>query len=62
FATGVDKALEIVRELRRSMSSISVPSFALDLPDGGGKIVLSPDLRRANRRYQNYEGESFSYF
>jgi lysine 2,3-aminomutase len=62
FATGVDKALDIVSELRNRMSSLCVPSFAIDLPSGGGKIVLSPDLRKSAGKYRNYEGGVFDYF
>jgi len=62
FVTGVDKALELVAGLRRRLSSICVPSFALDLPSGGGKIVLSPELRRASGEYCDYEGRTFRYF
>lgn len=62
FVTGVDKALELVGGLRRRLSSICVPSFALDLPSGGGKIVLSPELRRASGEYCDYEGRAFRYF
>jgi lysine 2,3-aminomutase len=41
FATGVEKGLDLIKELR-SHSSLLLPKFAIDLPDGGGKINLEP--------------------
>ncbi len=43
FATGVEKGLEILREFRPRLSSLAVPTFAIDLPEGGGKVALQPD-------------------
>lgn len=46
FATGIEKGLEILREFRHRLSSLAVPTFAIDLPEGGGKVALQPDYRR----------------
>jgi lysine 2,3-aminomutase len=46
FATGIEKGLEILREFRPRLSSLAVPAFAIDLPEGGGKVALQPDYRR----------------
>ncbi len=43
FATGVKKGLEIMASFRDSLSSIARPDFAIDLPCGGGKVVLTPE-------------------
>ncbi len=43
FATGVQKGLEIMNTFRDTLSSIARPDFAIDLPNGGGKVVLTPD-------------------
>ena len=45
FATGMEKGLEILREFRPRLSSLAVPTFAIDLPEGGGKVALQPDYR-----------------
>jgi len=45
FATGIKKGLEILREFRPRLSSLAVPTFAIDLPEGGGKVALQPDYR-----------------
>ncbi len=50
FATGIDCGLEILRQFRSRLSSLAVPAFAIDLPEGGGKVQLQPDYRK--------EGES----
>ena len=49
FRTGIDKGLEIMAELRSRISGMALPAFAIDLPEGGGKVRLEPD---------SYVGES----
>ncbi len=51
FATGIGKGLEIMNEFRATLSSIATPSFAIDLPEGGGKVILTPDCRREDGAY-----------
>ncbi len=51
FATGIGKGLEIMNEFRATLSSIATPSFAIDLPEGGGKVILTPDCRRKDGAY-----------
>ncbi len=51
FATGVQKGLEIMEAFRFTLSSLARPDFAIDLPCGGGKVVLSPDDRDGNGNY-----------
>lgn len=48
--TGTVPGLDLLRELQDSMSGLAVPHFALDLPDGGGKVRLEPDRCDATRR------------
>ena len=43
FATGINCGLEIIKKFRTRLSSIAVPHFAIDLPEGGGKVSLQPD-------------------
>lgn len=51
FATGVEKGLEIMEAFRYTLSSLARPDFAIDLPCGGGKVVLTPDDTDANGNY-----------
>ena len=41
FRTGVEKAMEIYEELRGNLSGLALPTLALDLPDGGGKVPFA---------------------
>jgi lysine 2,3-aminomutase len=43
FATGIDKGLDILAQFRLTLSSLAVPTFAIDLPEGGGKVALQPE-------------------
>lgn len=49
FATGINKGLEILKEFRSKLSSLAVPTFAIDLPEGGGKVALQPQYSRDNK-------------
>ena len=49
FATGIDKGLEILKEFRSKLSSLAVPTFAIDLPEGGGKVALQPQYCQDNK-------------
>lgn len=48
FATGIEAGLEILRKFRSTLSSLAVPTFAIDLPEGGGKVSLQPDYQPEN--------------
>lgn len=37
----LEKGVEIERELRRRLSGLAMPQYALDLPHGGGKVPLN---------------------
>ena len=50
FATGIECGLDILRSFRSRLSSIAVPTFAIDLPEGGGKVALQPEYRQ-NGKY-----------
>ena len=41
FRVPLEKAAQIWKELRRKLSGLSLPQFAVDLPGGGGKFPLS---------------------
>ncbi len=42
FATGIEKGLELMRYFRKNLSVMATPQFAIDLPEGGGKVSLQP--------------------
>lgn len=41
FRTSIDDGLRLMRELRRRLSGLALPAYAVDLPGGGGKIMLT---------------------
>ncbi len=43
FRTGLDKGLEIMEYLRGKISGMGIPTYALDLPGGKGKVPVSPN-------------------
>ncbi len=51
YATGIECGLEILRQFRPRLSSLAVPTFAIDLPEGGGKVALQPEYRNAKGEF-----------
>lgn len=43
FRVPLERGMEILGELRGRNPGIALPRYAVDLPDGGGKIALEPD-------------------
>jgi lysine 2,3-aminomutase len=65
FRTAVNKGLEIISALRGHTTGYAVPTFAIDVPGGGGKIAILPDssLPREDGHVllRNYEGHVFRF-
>ena len=62
FATGIERGLEILRYFRANLSSLAVPTFAIDLPEGGGKVALQPEYRDEQGRFPDiYDRNYISY-
>ncbi len=63
--TSVDHSLEIQRELWGHLSGLAMPSLALDLPGGGGKVGLVPNFETGsseNRRsFRGFDGVEADY-
>jgi lysine 2,3-aminomutase len=45
FRTPLSKGLDIYRELRRRLSGLELPRYAVDAPGGGGKLYLPESVR-----------------
>ena len=60
FRTGVRKGLEIMKELRPLLSSLGTPIFAIDLPEGGGKVPLQANYR-SGKKYMGINGKKIIY-
>lgn len=41
FRVQIERALDLVRELRARVSGLAMPTYAVDCPDGGGKVPLT---------------------
>ena len=65
FRTPVSKGLEIIQGLRGHTTGYAAPTYVIDAPGGGGKIVLSPEtvLGRDgdDLLLKNFEGKTFRY-
>ena len=65
FRTNLMQGIEIMEKLKTEMSPLSLPLLAVDLPDGGGKIVLDKNsvIKRENGFFylKNNDGKIFRY-
>ena len=65
FRTPVNVGLEILEGLRGHTSGYAIPTFAIDVPGGGGKIPILPNstLEREGDHVMltNYEGQRFRF-
>lgn len=65
FRVSLSRGLELVRELRSRVSGLAMPTYAVDIPGGGGKVRLeeSAIVRETADRYEllDAEGTVYSY-
>ena len=65
FRTAVSKGLEIIEGLRGHTTGYAVPTYAIDVPGGGGKIAILPGSRLEREGdhilLRNYEGRVFRF-
>jgi lysine 2,3-aminomutase len=65
FRTSLAAGLEIMESLRGHTSGYAVPTFAVDIPGGGGKVPVGPNylLSQSNNRliFRNFEGYISTY-
>ncbi len=65
FRTSITKGMEIMENLRGHTTGMSIPTFVVDAPGGGGKIPLMPNylISQSDRRLvlRNYEGVITTY-
>lgn len=62
FRTTLEECLAILQNLQGATSGLALPHLVVDLPDGGGKVCLEPNLiekRGDNFVFRNYLGEQF---
>lgn len=65
FWTGLKKGLEIMAGLQGHISGMCIPRFMIDLPDGGGKVPVTPEYIKCidgdEMLIKNYLGKEFRY-
>ncbi len=64
FRVPIERGIELMRTLRRRLSGLALPTYAVDLPGGGGKVPIEANLvRTENDRYilRDAEGTERSY-
>ena len=65
FRTPVQKGIEIIQALRGHTTGYACPTFVIDAPGGGGKIMLAPDAVAGrdgdNLLLRNFEGKIYRY-
>ncbi len=63
--TPVETGIMIIEKMRGHTSGLAVPTFVIDLPDGGGKVPLQPNYLLAQTENElilrNYQGRFFWY-
>ncbi len=61
--TPVSTGIEIIRGMRGFTSGLAVPTFVIDLPNGGGKVPVQPDYMVTQMEDElvvtNYKGDIF---
>ncbi len=65
FRTSLDRGMEIMEYLRGKISGMGIPTYAVDLPGGKGKVPISPDYivsREGDRfTFRSYDGSFVVY-
>ena len=63
--TPVEVGIKIIEGMRGHTSGLAIPTFVVDLPQGGGKVPLQPNYVLAHTEEElllkNYEGQVFRY-
>jgi lysine 2,3-aminomutase len=63
--TPVETGMKIIEGMRGHTSGLAIPTFVIDLPQGGGKVPLQPDYVLAHTEgglvLRNYERRPFHY-
>jgi lysine 2,3-aminomutase len=65
FWTGLKKGMDIMSALQGHISGMCIPRFMIDLPDGGGKVPITPEYIKGMKGNEliikNYLGREIRY-
>lgn len=63
--TSIEDSLQVQKELWGHTSGLAMPTFIVDIPDGGGKTALTPDFVKGRNskswKFLGWDGVSSSY-
>jgi lysine 2,3-aminomutase len=65
FRADVQKGIEIMGKLRGNIPGYSIPTYVIDLPNGGGKVPIGPNylvsIQQDEIILKNYLGDIYTY-
>lgn len=64
FRVPIETGIELMRELRTRLSGMAIPTYAVDLPEGGGKVPVEAALLRTEEDayvFRGPEGREYRY-
>jgi len=61
FATGIEKGIKLIEQLRNRISSLATPVFAIDLPEGAGKVPLLPNYKTKDGKFIGIDSKIVKY-
>ena len=65
FRTTIDTGYAIMDALRGKLSGLAVPTYAIDLPGGGGKVAILPDAvisqNETSLTVKGFDGKHYTY-
>ena len=63
--TSIDQSLDIQKELWGHLSGLAMPVYSIDIPEGGGKVSMSPDFQVSQdghiRTFKGWDGVEARY-
>ncbi|MBN1798397.1 MAG: KamA family radical SAM protein [Spirochaetales bacterium] len=65
FRTDIGRGLSLMKELKRKVSGLCLPLYAVDLPQGGGKVLLQEATVKSSEKgfyiIENYAKKQYKY-
>ncbi len=66
FRVPLSKGLKIYKQLRKELSGLALPTYAVDLPHGGGKIPVDSmyykgEIKEKVHQFENLDGHIYEY-
>jgi lysine 2,3-aminomutase len=65
FRTRIESGVQMIAHLRKNLSGLGVPTYIIDLPEGGGKVAVQPDqvILKSSTEWvvKNNQGSRHSY-